>query len=382
MLPPVCRQTGMEANTPLKICALGLWWSSSEQPVPKWNQLWNSVSSVILVMNQVEIYQTKDKETQVKVNFQEDTVWLTQKQMAALFDKGRTTVNEHIQNIFSEGELEEVEVCRKFRHTTQHGAIKGKTQEASAKYYNLDVIISVGYRVKSKRGTQFRQWATRRLKDHLIKGYTINEKRLKQNEENLKDLQKMIGLIQESGKTKELSAPEAKGLLSIITNYTQSFILLNQFDSDTLTAEKLNENITYEIEYGEAVKAIAELKKQLIKKKEASTLFGKERDHGFESVLNSIVQTFGGEYLYKSIEEQAANLLYFVIKNHPFTDGNKRIGAFLFVWFLEKNKHRFKKSGELKINDNALVALALLVAQSNPDDKEIMIRLVMNLIRN
>ena len=201
-------------------------------------------------------------------------------------------------------------------------------------------------------------------------------------QQNVEELKRAVNLIGQSGNTEQLSATEAKGLLEIITNYTQSFILLNQFDSNNLPDKKLNEKITYEIEYSEAVKAIEELKKQLVKKKEASALFGNERDHSFESTLNSVVQTFGGEYLYKSIEEQAAHLLYFVIKNHPFTDGNKRVGAFLFVWFLEKNKHRFKKSGELKINDNALVALALLVAQSNPDDKEIMIKLVVNLIRS
>jgi death-on-curing family protein len=327
-------------------------------------------------MKQIEIYQTKDKQTQVEVNFEEETVWLTQKQMADLFGRDRVAVTQHIGNIFKEKELDRKSVCKDFLHTATDG------KQYKTKYYNLDVIISVGYRVKSKRGTQFRQWATQRLKDYLVKGYTLNEKRLNQVVQNMHQLEQAVKLIQQSGSTTELSATEAKGLLEIITNYTHSFILLNQFDSNNLPDEKLNENITYEIEYGEAIKAIAELKKQLVKKKEASGLFGNERDRGFESALNSVVQTFGGEYLYKSIEEQAAHLLYFVIKNHPFTDGNKRIGAFLFVWFLEKNKHRFKKSGELKINDNALVALALLVAQSNPDDKEIMIKLVMNLIRN
>jgi len=302
------------------------------------------------------------------VMLEQETVWLTQKQITELFDRERTVITKHIGNIFKEKELEEKSVCAKFAHT----AGDGKTYETQ--YYNLDVIISVGYRVKSKRGTQFRQWATQRLKEHLVKGYTINEKRLA-------DLEQTIKLVRQTGQAKELSATEAKGLLDIITNYTQSFILLNQFDSNSLPEAKLNENITYEIEYNEAVKAIAELKKQLIKKKEASALFGNERDGAFGGILNSVVQTFGGEYLYKSIEAQAAHLLYFVIKNHPFTDGNKRIGAFLFVWFLEKNRHRFKQSGELKINDNALVALALLVAQSNPDDKDLMISLVINLIK-
>lgn len=325
---------------------------------------------------EILIYKAKDGSQQLEVKLEEDTVWLSQKQMAELFDKNLMTVNGHIGNIFKEKELDKKSVIRKSLIT----ASDGKKYETLI--YNLDVIISVGYRVKSKRGTQFRQWATQRLKDHLVKGYTLNEKRLQQMQQNVEDLKRAVNLIGQSGNTKQLSATEAKGLLEIITNYTQSFILLNQFDSNNLPDKKLNENITYEIEYGEAVSAIQELKKQLIKKKEASGLFGNERDRGFESLLNSVVQTFGGEYLYKSIEEQAAHLLYFVIKNHPFTDGNKRIGAFLFVWFLEKNKHRFKKSGEVKINDNALVALALLVAQSNPDDKEIMIKLVMNLIRS
>ena len=198
----------------------------------------------------------------------------------------------------------------------------------------------------------------------------------------MQQLEQAVRLIQQSGNSEQLSVAETKGLLEIITNYTHSFILLNQFDSNSLPEEKLNENISYEIQFDEAIAAINELKKLLMKKKEASSLFGNRKDESFDGILKSVIQTFDGQYLYKSIEEQAAHLLYFVIKNHPFTDGNKRIGAFLFVWFLEKNKHRFKKSGELKINDNALVALALLVAQSNPDDKEIMIKLVVNLIRS
>jgi death-on-curing family protein len=325
---------------------------------------------------EILIYKAKDGSQQLEVKLEDNTVWLSQKQVAALFNTQRPAITKHLSNIFKSGELSEKSVSSILEHTARDGK-KYKTQ-----FYNLDAIISVGYRVNSQKATRFRVWATAVLKDHLVKGYTLYEKRLGQVQENLQDLKKAIILIEQSGNAGNLSISEAKGLLEIITNYTQSFILLNQFDSDTLPDEKLNENITYEIEYGEAIKAIAELKRQLIKKKEASDLFGKERDSAFESILNSVVQTFTGSYLYKSIEEQAAHLLYFVIKNHPFTDGNKRIGAFLFVWFLEKNKHRFKKSGELKINDNALVALALLVAQSNPDDKEIMIKLVMNLIRS
>src|SRR5215204_3248808 len=325
---------------------------------------------------EILIYKAKDGSQELEVKLEQNTVWLTQKQIAELFGTLRPAITKHLSNIFKSGELIEKSVSSILEHTARDGK-KYKTQ-----YYNLDAIISVGYRVNSKSATRFRVWATQTLKNHLVKGYTLREKRLEELSVNMDQLKQMVDLIERSGGSATLNFSEAKGLLEIITNYTHSFILLNQFDSNNLPDEKLNENITYEIEYKEAIKAIIELKKQLIKKKEASALFANERDHGFESTLNSVVQTFGGEYLYKSIEEQAAHLLYFVIKNHPFTDGNKRIGAFLFVWFLEKNKHRFKKSGELKINDNALVALALLVAQSNPEDKEIMIKLVMNLIRS
>ena len=329
-------------------------------------------------MNQIEIYQTKDKQTEIIVKFEEDTVWLTQKNMAALFQTTPQNITIHLKNVYKTGELQEIGTCKEYLQVQTEGK---RNVERKQQVYNLDAILSVGYRINTKRGTQFRQWATQRLKDHLVKGYTLNEKRLQQAAQNMQQLEQAVKLIQQSGSSGELNITEAGGLLDIITNYTHSFILLNQFDSNNLPDEKLNENITYEIEYSEAIKAIAELKKQLVKKKEASGLFGNERDRGFESTLSSVVQTFGGQYLYKSIEEQAAHLLYFVIKNHSFTDGNKRIGAFLFVWFLEKNKHRFKTSGEVKINDNALVALALLVAQSNPGDKEIMIKLIINLVK-
>ena len=323
-------------------------------------------------MNKIEIYTNKNNETSVEVQFEKETVWLNQSQMADLFGRDRTVIVKHINNSFKEEELEEEVVCANFAHTTQHGAIKGKTQDTNVKYYNLDVIISVGYRVKSKQGIQFRQWATNRLKDYLIQGYAVNQKRLDQ-------LQKTIELIANNKDTNNLD--EAKGLLEIIKNYNKSFILLNQFDSNSLKTEKLNENIIYEIKFDEALKAIEELKSQLMQKKEATKLFGNRKDDGFEGILGNILQSFGGEYLYKSVEEQAANLLYFIIKNHSFSDGNKRIGAFMFIWFLEKNKHALKKSGELKINDNALTALALLIANSNPSEKDLMVSLVINLIK-
>lgn len=317
-------------------------------------------------MSEILIYKTEDNQTEVEVKFEQDTVWLSQSQITELFQRDRTVITKHINNIFKEGELDEKSNVQKMHIANSDKPVV---------FYNLDVIISVGYRVKSKRGTQFRQWATQRIKDYLVKGYAINQKRLEQ-------LHQTIQLISAGGKTESLQLQEAKGLLEIIQNYTQSFILLNQFDSNNLATEKLSSSITYEIQYDEAKGAILTLKKQLMKKKEATGLFGNEKDDGFKSSLQSIVQTFGGQYLYPSIEEQAAHLLYFIIKNHSFSDGNKRIGAFLFVWFLEKNRHRFKKSGEVKINDTGLTALALLVAQSKPEEKELMIKLIINLIAN
>lgn len=315
-------------------------------------------------MKEIEIFKSEDNRVEVNVQFDGQTFWLSQSQISELFERDRTVITKHINNVFKEQELDEKSNVQKMHIPNSDKPIT---------LYNLEVIISVGYRVNSKKGTQFRQWATQRLKEYLLKGYSVNQKRLDQ-------LQQTIKLITESGSGTELQLNEAKGLLEIINNYTQSFIILNKFDSHTLETERLNENITYEIVYEEAIKAIAELKKQLIAKEEAAVLFGNEKDETFKSSLYSIVQTFDGQYLYPSIEEQAANLLYFVIKNHSFSDGNKRIGAFLFIWFLEQNKHRFKKSGELKINDNALVAIALLVAQSNPSEKDLMIKLIINLI--
>ncbi len=322
-------------------------------------------------MNEIIIYQTQDNQTQLEVRFDGDTVWLSQAQMVELFASSKANISEHLKSIFQSGELDNLSTVRKFRTVRKEGT---RNVSREIEHYNLDVIISTGYRVNTQRGVLFRQWATQRLKEYLVQGYTINQKRLD-------ELRQTVQLIQTSI-SDDTNLSETKGLLEIITQYTQSFVLLNQFDSNSIQLEKLNEEITYEIDYSEARNAILELKKQLITKKEATELFGNEKDQSFEGTLKSIVQTFDGIYLYPSIEEQAAHLLYFIIKNHPFSDGNKRIGAFLFIWFLEKNKHRFKQSGELKINDNALVALALLVAQSNPAEKALMTNLIIQLIKN
>lgn len=322
-------------------------------------------------MNEVIIYQAHDNTIQIEVRFEQETVWLTQQQMALLFNQTKQNISLHINNCFNERELEPASTVKESLTVQKEG---NRSVKRNIKYYNLDVIISVGYRVKSKQGTAFRQWATQRLKEYLVEGYAINQKRLDELQQTVQLIQKSLG--------EETNLDEAKGLLEIITQYTQSFVLLNQYDSNSIKPKQLNENVSYEISYNEAKTAIAELKKQLIGKKEATELFGNEKDNSFEGTLQSIVQTFGGQYLYPSIEEQAANLLYLIIKNHPFTDGNKRIGAFMFVWFLDKNKHRFKQDGEIKINDNALVALALLVAQSDPAEKEPMVQLITQLINS
>ncbi|GGG06327.1 MULTISPECIES: virulence protein RhuM/Fic/DOC family protein [Cysteiniphilum] len=310
----------------------------------------------------------------IEVNFDVDneTVWLSQGQMVQLFDRDQSVISRHIRNIFKDGEIDEKSNMQKMH-------ISGSDKPVT--FFSLDIILSVGYRVNSKKGVQFRQWANKILKDHLIKGYTLNEKRLQEQSHQIQQLEKTLSLIQ-SVEYDKLSQNESSGLLTVLTEYTHSFILLNQYDSDRLKIDNLSDNIIDEIDYVAATKAIERLKKRLIDKKEATELFGNQKDNSFEGLLGNVMQSFGSEYLYPSIEEQAAHLLYFIIKNHPFTDGNKRIGAFMFIWFLERNKHHLKHNGDQKISDNALVAIALLVAQSDPSQKEVIIKLVINLIKN
>jgi death-on-curing family protein len=322
-------------------------------------------------VNAVELYKTDDGETQIEVRFNKETVWLTLNQLSALYGRDKSVISRHLNNIFKNGELSYSATVVK-NATVQ---TEGKRQvEREIEYFSLDAIISVGYRVNSKQGTQFRIWATKRLKEYLVQGYSINQKRLE-------ELGRILHIIENTNqKQPEGQIDETKGLLNILMKYAKSFVLLNKYDNNSLDLASLESHITYEIEYKEAKSAIERLKRELIKRKEASTFFGNQKDQSFAGILKSITQTFDGKYLYPTIEEQAANLLYFIIKSHPFSDGNKRIGAFLFVWFLEKNAHLLKPSGEHKINDNALATLALLVAQSDPNDKELMIKLVCNLI--
>lgn len=325
----------------------------------------------------IVIYKSADGSIATEVRLEGETVWLTQKQMAELFDKNIMTISEHIANVFAEGELEPSATIRKFLIVRMEGNREVKRE---IEHYNLDTIISVGYRVKSKQGTQFRIWANRVLKDYLVQGYALNTQRLQTQQEHIKQLERTLTLFQQN-LIEQASLPEARGLVSVIAGYARTFVLLNQFDSERLPLGDFATAIRYEIQPAEAVAGIAALKADLMAKNEASELFGNQKDDSFAGILGNIVQSFGGEFLYPSIEEQGAHLLYFVIKNHPFSDGNKRIGAFLFIWFLQRNQHHLKTDGELKINDNALAAIALLVAQSDPGQKQLMIHLIMNLIR-
>jgi prophage maintenance system killer protein len=279
----------------------------------------------------------------------------------------------HISNVFKEGELEKDMVCKDFLHTTQHGAIAGKTQEVKVKLYNLDVIISIGYRVKSQRGTQFRIWANKVLKDYLVKGYVINEKIKTQQYEELKQTVKLLSNVIQN---KELTADEATGLLQVITDYTYALDTLDKYDYQQLTVEQTTEGGKFHATYENAMEAIDTLRIKF----GSGGLFGNEKDESFKSSIATIYQTFGGEDLYPSVEEKAAMLLYLVTKNHSFSDGNKRIAAFLFLWFMEKNGILYNPDGTKRIENNALVALTLMIAESRTEEKDVMVKVVVNLI--
>jgi prophage maintenance system killer protein len=326
---------------------------------------------------EIVIYRTKDGKAALDVNLQEETVWLSQVQMSELFEKDRRTISEHINNIFKEKELSKNRTIRKFRIVRQEGA---RTVERDVDFYNLDVIISVGYRVKSQRGTQFRIWATQILKDHILKGYSINEKRLREQNARLLELQKTVSLMQRVMEGRELARDEATGLLQVITDYSYALSLLDQYDHQQLKIRRTTKKIPFALTYEAARRAIDKLGEQSRKKGQSMALFGREKDQSFQGSLGAIYQTFGGKDVYPSIEEKAAHLLYFVIKNHSFIDGNKRIGAFLFLWFLDASGILYTGDGRKRIGDNTLVALTLMIAESRPEDKDIITKVIVNLI--
>ncbi|ANH83173.1 cytochrome C biogenesis protein CycH [Niabella ginsenosidivorans] len=316
---------------------------------------------------EIVIYQAQDGQTSIDVRLEKETIWLRREQIAQLFDRERSVITKHINNVFKEKEL-----SRESNVQNLHIA----NSDRPVAFFSLDVIISVGYRVKSPKGTQFRIWANTILKEYLVKGYTVNEKRLEEQSQQLEQLKQTVKLLGNVLENHPLNSDQASGLLKVITDYTYALDVLDQYDHQVLEIRETTKDEFFRISYEEAMAAINELREKF----GGSSLFGNEKDESFQGSLAAIYQTFGGEDLYRSVEEKAAHLLYFVIKNHSFSDGNKRIAAFLFVWFLEKNKLLYKEDGSRRIADNALVALTLMIAESKPEEMEMMVKVVVNLI--
>src|SRR3989338_6614740 len=321
---------------------------------------------------EIKVYKAKQG-PQVEVRLQNDTIWLTQAQITTLFGTQRPAITKHLNNIFKSGELDEQTVCSILEHTAKDG------KRYKTSFYSLDAVISVGYRVNSKQATQFRIWATRVLREHITKGFTINEKRLLEARQKFAELQSTIAFLKEKS-TKELLTGQEGEILSLLASYAKTLTILDEYDRGTLKEAKGGKGI-FTLTYEESRRIIAEVKRELIAKKEAGELFGNEKDQSFQGVVRGLYQTFGGQELYKTLESKAAHLLYLTIKDHSFSDGNKRSASFLFVYFLDKNNALCRASGEKKINDNALVALALLVAESDPNEKDQMIALITQLLR-
>ncbi len=322
---------------------------------------------------EIIIYKPKNGGIELRVKLEKETIWLRQAQIADLFDVQRPAITKHLRNVFKSRELDKDSVSSILEHTATDGKIY------QVEFYNLDAIISVGYRVNSQKATQFRIWATKVLKSYLSQGYAVNEKRLLEARNKFNQLQETINFLQKKSKAKMLQGQE-KEILNLLADYSKTLSLLEKYDKSKLKTEK-GKKAKFILEYDSCLNIISELKKNLMGKKEASDIFGNKIGGKFESAAGNLYQTFGGKELYGSIESKAAHLLYLIIKDHPFTDGNKRIGSFLFVYFLDKNNYLYRESGERKINDNALTALALLIAGSDPKEKEQMIALVTQLLK-
>jgi prophage maintenance system killer protein len=322
---------------------------------------------------EIVLYKATDGEIQLDVKMEDETVWLNQAQMTQLFDQTKQTLSLHINNIYKEKELTKQSTVRKYLTVQKEG---NRTVQREISFYNLDVIISVGYRVKSKRGTQFRIWANKVLKDYLIQGYALNEKRLKEQSEKIKDIEKTLLLFSKVAEKYQLGKDEFTGILKVVTDYTQALDLLDAYDYHKVRIRKTTKKEKFKITYSNALKIIIKLKEKF----GSSDLFGKEKDQSFKGSVKAIYQSFDKKDLYPSVEEKAANLLYFIIKNHSFIDGNKRIAAAVFLWFLDMNGILYSPDGNKRIANNALVALCLMIAESNPVEKDIIIKVVVNLI--
>jgi len=316
--------------------------------------------------SQILIYKREDGKSEFQVKLVDSTIWLSQKEMAELFAKDSDTIGLHLKNIFDSGELDRGSTTEKYSVVRQEGEreVKRKIQ-----FYNLDAIISVGYRVNSIKGTQFRIWATKVLKDHIEQGYSINQRRLT-------SLQQSVKPIDSATYSNELSSDETHQIIRVLADYALGLDILDGYDRQNLEISETNTNTTYKIGYEDAKEAIEQLRNKF----GGGDLFGNEKDQSFKSSIATIDQTFDGNELYPSIEEKAANLLYFVVKNHSFSDGNKRIAAWLFIWYLNKNKHLYTVNGQKRIANNALATLILMIALSQPDEKDLVIKVVINSI--
>ncbi|MDN5620902.1 MAG: virulence RhuM family protein [Psychrobacter sp.] len=323
--------------------------------------------------NQFEIYTTDDGQMQIEIRLEQETLWLSQAQMATLFDKDSDTIGLHLKNIYKEGELDQIATTEESSVVRQEGS---RQVRRKIRFYNLDAIISVGYRVNSRKGTQFRIWATQRLREYLLQGYAINEQRF---DKNAAELQQALALIKKTAQSPELHTDEGRGLIEIISRYTQTFLWLQRYDEGLLNAP-VGQAGGILPSTAEAMAALTHLKAQLIARGEATVLFAKPRGDGLDSILATLEQTVFGEPAYPTIESKAAHLLYFMVKNHVFTDGNKRSGAFLFIDFLHRNQRLLDSKGDTVINDTGLAALTLLVAESDPSQKETLIKLIMNML--
>jgi len=321
--------------------------------------------------NEIIIYQTEDGQTQIDVRMENETVWLTQAQMAELFNTDRTSIVRHINNIYKTEELEREATCAKIAQVQIEGS---RSVTRTIPYFNLDMIISVGYRVNSKRGVQFRQWANRVLKQYLVKGYAVNERRVQEHYTELRQLVQILGRTISS--QEQLSKQENQDLLDVVVDYTYALDTLDNYDYERLTIDRTTSEEPFRATYESAMKEIDRLREKF----GGSRWFGNEKDDSFKSSIGQIYQTFGGEELYPSVEEKAAMLLYLVTKNHSFSDGNKRIAATLFLWFLNGNRILYRPDGTKRLADNTLVALTLMIAESKTEEKEVMVKVVVNLI--
>ena len=323
--------------------------------------------------DKIIIYKDENNSIQLDVKMDGDMIWLTRQQLATLFGRDYKTISKHINNALKEELADEV-VVAKFANTTQHGAIEGKTQTHELEYFNLEMVTSVGYRVKSSRGVQFRKWANKILKDYLVKGYAVNQRI---HSEQIAELRQLVGMLGRTIQSQPvLSTDETSALFEVVTDYSYALDTLDNYDYQRLTIEKTTKEEPFHATYENAMEEINRLREKF----GGSVLFGNEKDDSFKSSIGQIYQTFGGKELYPSVEEKAAMLLYLVTKNHSFSDGNKRIAATLFLWFLNGNRILYRADGSKRIPDNTLVALTLMIAESRTEEKDVMVKVVVNLI--